>query len=102
MLSPSDNKEILRRVAAGDRIQAIADTYHITTKWVYRLANDAGVKIPEHPPVLTGRDQYLGVNVRKPVKAALKRRAKEQGKSVSHVTDETLAEGLGVTEEKAS
>lgn len=103
MKNTDRDTEIIRRYVSGEPIEVIQSSYGITRSRVYQILRAAGVDRNRQPmqDEVTERDTFLGVNISKDVKEALRaevqrRRALGEEISMSSLSHVMLRDMLTV------
>lgn len=71
----------------GHTLQACASRFRLSRQRAFQIVKDGGVN---RPYVQSGRTKFLGVTVREKTKEGLRRKADEQGVSVSKLASDAL------------
>lgn len=78
----------------GLTLQALGERFHISRERVRQILRRENVFKKDRHIELSGRDQFLGINITEPVKLALREEAQRRGVSVSALSSETLSDML--------
>lgn len=78
----------------GLTLQALGERFHISRERVRQILRRQNVFKKDRIIELSGRDQFLGINITEPVKLALREEAQRRGVSVSALSSETLSDML--------